>query len=250
MPAPLLEQLSFRQAKATSSTVSMVAGFNASNYPRLSCFQFVSIKINSVNLDDMSAIQSLRTFSIDGVKSHGIWPASFCNFLPRVTTFNLELASWDGIPVHGMLHANMRRMNIRWTKSGFFDPIQAVPSPETWNSLQSLHITHVGESSGDPLPANLNGMSIPIPAQFQPFRNLQVRTSGTSGRKVHICVVHGDGRERVLRSPSGYCLGNRRTYSGTRAFHAYCWYRSSFTQCPLSFDMARLTPYPPCVGYS
>jgi len=194
-PAPLLERLSFRKSNSANATVTMAVRLNASNYPRLSCFQLTSIGFNGHLLSDMSAAKSMRTFSIDGVNAHDTWPSSISRRLPRVTTFNLELASWDGIPVRGMLTTNMRRMNIRWTKSGFFDPIQAVPSPETWNSLQSLHITHVGESSGDPLPANLNGMSIPIPAQSEPYRRLWIRTSG---QRLHVRVVPQDERERVF----------------------------------------------------
>jgi len=194
-PAPLLERLSFRKTKSTNATVNIADQLNASNYPRLSCIQLSSIGIDGNVLNNFSAVQSLHTVCIDGVKVHGLWPSTISSHLSRVTTFNLELASWDGIPVRGVLTTNMRRMNIRWTKSGFFDPIQAVPGPETWNSLQSLHITHVGESSGDPSPANLNGVSIPIPAQPEPYRRLWIRTSG---QRVHVRVVHQDERERVF----------------------------------------------------
>jgi len=210
-PAPLLERLSFRKTRVTGPMVRIDVGLNASNYPRLFCVQLTSIKLGGTMWSDLGAIQSLRTFSIDGNNTHSYWPVTIFRLLSRVTTFNLELAPCDTIPVHNMLQANMRRINIRWTKPGFFDPSQVVHSPETWNSIQSVHIAHVGESSGDPLPANLPGVSIPIPAQATPYRRLQVRTSGTSSLKVHFSVVHENGRERV------FCGLHPATVSGIAA---------------------------------
>ena len=64
-----------------------------------------------------------------------------------------------------------------------------IPYPEDWNTVQTVHVTHVGNSISE---------DFLIPAETVPYRRLWVRTSATGSQQVHICVVHEDGRERAF----------------------------------------------------
>jgi len=217
-PAPFLERLSFHNV--ASSSMSMEMRLNANNYPRLSCIQFNKIQLSGTTFANFQAIQSLRTFSFGDVGSPDIsMLAQIANFLHNITTINIELASWGTSLGAATLTPAIRRVNIRWTKPGLFIPSQAMPSPSAWNLARIVHITHVGDILGDPSQADLAGANFPILAQARPrrigrsavlvpgspriqasdfYRYLLIRTSATSGRSVHVRVVHEDGRQRAF----------------------------------------------------
>jgi len=217
-PAPLLERLSFHNVESTS--MSLELRLNANNYPRLYCIQFNKIQLSGTIFSNFQAMQTLCTFSFGDVGSPNTsMLAQVSNLLHNITTINIELASWGASLDDATLTPAIRRINIRWTKPGLFIPSQAMPSPSAWSLARIVHITHVGDSLADPSQADLAGGNFPMLAQARPrrigrstvlvrgspriqasdfYRYLLIRTSATSGRSVHVRVVHEDGRQRAF----------------------------------------------------
>jgi len=205
-PAPLLERLSFHNSGSDAASVGI--RLNASDYPRLSCFQSNSANLTGTILSDLHAVQSLRTFSIGNLDNLNFLLVAISVSVTNITTINIELASWSANPSSFTFSPALCRINIRWTKPGIFIPVHALPGTEAWNSVQAVHISHVGDSSGDPLQASLAGANFPILARVLPYQSLWVRTSDQG---VHVRVGHEDGRDRV------FCGLHPTTVSGVAA---------------------------------
>jgi len=230
-PAPMLERLSFHNTG--SNVVYMAIRLDSSNYPRLSCVQLNAIQLNGTVLSNFQAIQTLRTFSYRDVGSPDVTIlADISNKLPKITTVNLELASWGAVLGSATLAPAIRRVNIRWTKPGLFIPFQAMPNHDAWSTARKIHISHTDDSPCGPSQNYPDGETFPMLAQirldesthsaalaeddqrvtfYNFFESLWVRTSITSGRHVHVRVVHKDGRERV------FCGLHLTTVSGVAA---------------------------------
>ena len=194
-PAPLLKRLSFHKAKSASFTPTLTLKLNASNYPRLYCFQLNSLMYAGPLLSEIRAVESLRTISLGKVVNAILnYPMQISRFLSNLTTINLELGSWGPTSGAFVQKSALRRINIRWTKPGCLNPFEALPSDEFWDKIRVVHIAHVGDSLGDSSQAD-NDMDVPAPTEITPYRSLWVRSGNL---QVHARVVHEDGRERVF----------------------------------------------------
>jgi len=194
-PAPLLQRLSFHKAKSASFPPSLTLKLNASNYPRLYCFQLYSMVHTGDLFSELLAVESLRIISLGKLTNANLdYPMRIFDFFSNITTMNIELANWGPISGSFELGLASRRINIRWTKPGCFNPRQALPSNEAWDNIQAVHIVHVGSSLGDSTQGDTN-MNLPLATEIRPYRRLWVRSRSL---QVHARTVHEDGRERVF----------------------------------------------------
>jgi len=160
-PTPLLERLSFNNTSSDLGYMTDVP--SASLYPKLYCLQLNEIDFQGITYSTFQPIKTLRTFSL--ARKSGLitdYLAFISGQLPNITTINLQLAKWAAMGADTPAPA-LRRVNIRWTVPEVFSPADVIPYPEAWNTVQTAHVTHVGNS--------LSG-NFPIPAETVPYRHL------------------------------------------------------------------------------
>jgi len=189
-PGPMLQQLSLH-GTVPGRIVYIQSLPDAGLFSKLSRLQLGSIRLQ-FNYDRLRTFRNLRTISLGGIGG-GVddWVSSISSQMPEITTINLEPGSWGSSQGSSAPAPVLRKINIRWTKPGSFSPAEVISRPEAWKSVQAVHVKLAHTSIG------LNG-NFPIPAEPVPYRSLWVRTSTTGSQRVHVRVVHEDGRERVF----------------------------------------------------